>query len=160
MMNSLLVKLGMVAVTMGIVYWIGWPLHGPHGAGQPPALQQAVMQTVSQHQDRVSQLSVQPTVPQQIASLTTMERTGSIKLSSDRLVDLNRANAGELEALPGIGAVLAQRVIDFRQSVGGFRTIEDLRGVKGIGAKKFDRIKPLVTVSAGDHKERMEQRML
>jgi competence protein ComEA len=68
--------------------------------------------------------------------------------AEQHLLDLNRASTGELEGLPGIGAVLAQRVIAFRTSAGGFRTVEDLREVKGIGSKKFDRIKSLVTVSA------------
>ncbi|HWG97610.1 MAG TPA: helix-hairpin-helix domain-containing protein [Nitrospira sp.] len=68
-------------------------------------------------------------------------------------LDLNRASAGELESLPGIGAVLAQRVIAFRESAGGFRTVEDLREVKGIGAKTFDRLKSLVTVSMAKSEE-------
>jgi competence protein ComEA len=75
-------------------------------------------------------------------------------------LDLNRAKAGELEALPGIGAVLAQRVIAVRESLGGFRKIEDLREVKGIGAKKFDQLKLLVTVSTSDSKGTTERRVL
>jgi competence protein ComEA len=76
------------------------------------------------------------------------------------LLDLNRAKASELEALPGIGAVLAQRVIAFRESLGGFRKIEDLREVKGIGVKKFDQLKLLVTVSTADSKGTTERRVL
>jgi competence protein ComEA len=70
-----------------------------------------------------------------------------VVLQGQHLLDLNQASAGELEVLPGIGAVLAQRVVALRASTGGFRTVEDLREVKGIGAKKLNRIRPLVTVS-------------
>lgn len=159
-MKSLLLKLGMVTVTIGIVGWIGWPLHGPHQSGVSPPERQDVTTTASKHLDYVSQPSVQPALHGQASTLAAQGQTGTIKFSVDRLLDLNRANADELEALPGIGAVLAQRVIAFRQSAGGFRTIEDLRAVKGIGAKKFDRLKSLVTVSAKDQKNTTEQQML
>jgi competence protein ComEA len=46
-----------------------------------------------------------------------------------------------------MGMVLAERVIAYRKSAGGFRSIDDLRRVKGIGAKKLDRLRPLVMVS-------------
>jgi competence protein ComEA len=75
-------------------------------------------------------------------------------------VDLNQATAKELESLPGIGAVLAERVIAYRNSVGRFRTVEDLREVAGIGSKKFDRLKPLVTVAAAGTKREAEKRPL
>ena len=61
----------------------------------------------------------------------------------------SRATLDELESLPGIGAVLAQRVIDHRRSVGRFQAVESLREVKGIGATKFEQIKFLVTVARG-----------
>ncbi len=76
------------------------------------------------------------------------------------VVDLNSATAQELESLPGIGAVLAERVIAYRKSVGRFRTVEDLREVAGIGSKKFDRLKPLVTVAAAETKRNTEKRPL
>lgn len=62
------------------------------------------------------------------------------------LVNLNTATLADLETLPGIGPALAQRIIDFRESNGGFRTVEDLLEVPGIGAKKFEELKDHVTV--------------
>lgn len=138
----------MVVFTMGIVYWIGWPLSGP-----PHASRSAALQTSSTFADPVP--SARPGTTGATTGLT-----GAPHVSVGRLVDLNRANAGDLQALPGIGAVLAQRVIAFRQSVGGFRSIDELRGVKGIGAKKLDRLKPLVTVSAADQMNMTERRVL
>jgi competence protein ComEA len=62
------------------------------------------------------------------------------------LINLNTASQAELETLPGIGPVLAQEIIAYRESNGSFQDIEDILEVKGIGAVKYDQIKELVTV--------------
>ncbi|RIK33565.1 MAG: hypothetical protein DCC52_02925 [Chloroflexi bacterium] len=61
-------------------------------------------------------------------------------------LNLNTATLAELDALPGVGETLAQRILDYRQQNGAFKTIEDLKNVKGIGDKLFDDLKELVTV--------------
>jgi len=61
-------------------------------------------------------------------------------------VDLNTASAAELDALPGIGAKLAQRIVDYRAANGNFRCAEDVMKVPGIGAGKFEKIKASITV--------------
>jgi len=61
-------------------------------------------------------------------------------------VDLNSATVDQLDALPGVGPVLAQRIVDWRQAHGGFRTIDDLQQVPGIGPRKFSDLKALVAV--------------
>lgn len=152
-MKSLFLKLGMVAVTVWIVCWIGWPLSGPHSGGLSSALPRDAMQTSIRYVDSGDQRSIHSASDGLRTMPATTALTGSPHISVGRLLDLNRASAGDLEALPGVGAVLAQRVIAFRQSAGGFRSIEDLRRVKGIGVKKFDRLKPLVTVFAVDQKD-------
>ncbi len=62
------------------------------------------------------------------------------------LINLNTATASDLDSLPGIGPALAQRILDFRERNGGFRTVEDLLEVPGIGTKKFEELRDLVTV--------------
>ncbi len=61
-------------------------------------------------------------------------------------VDLNTAGAEQLDALPGVGPVLAQRIVDWRTAHGRFDSIDQLREVSGIGPSKFDDIRALVIV--------------
>jgi len=57
-------------------------------------------------------------------------------------VDLNTAEAAELRLLPGVGETLAERIISSRDEDGPFRSTDDLRRVRGIGPRTFERIKP------------------
>ncbi len=63
-------------------------------------------------------------------------------------LDLNRASAQELDALPGIGPVLAARIVQHRERNGAFRRIEDLAAVRGIGPRAMERLRGSLTVSA------------
>jgi competence protein ComEA len=61
-------------------------------------------------------------------------------------ISLNTASQSQLEELPGVGPTLAARIIDWRLANGGFKKIEDLRNVSGIGNKLFLQIKPRATL--------------
>jgi len=63
-------------------------------------------------------------------------------------VNLNTATAEQLATIPGVGPRMAERIIDYRQKNGGFKKIEDLMNVSGVGEKSFLKMKPLITVTA------------
>ena len=65
-------------------------------------------------------------------------------------LNLNAATAEQLAALPGIGAKVAERILEYRTKNGGFKKIEELMNVKGIGEKSFLKLKPLVSVAKPD----------
>ncbi len=60
-------------------------------------------------------------------------------------ININSAGVHELDALPGIGAVVAQRIVSYRQEHGRFQKAEDLMAVKGIGEKLFAKIRPHIS---------------
>lgn len=62
-------------------------------------------------------------------------------------VNVNTATVKELDdALPGIGPTLAQRIVDYREQHGPFRSPEDIKNVSGIGERRFEQIKDLITI--------------
>jgi len=75
------------------------------------------------------------------------------KAASTAVVNINTASAAELDALPGIGAKTAARIVDYRQKNGPFKKIEELMNVRGVGEKNFLKLKAQITVGAAkaDH---------
>jgi competence ComEA-like helix-hairpin-helix protein len=64
------------------------------------------------------------------------------------VIDPNLASKADLETLPGIGPVMAQRILDYRRAHGPFKKIADLRKVSGIGRKKLEKLKPYVVITS------------
>ena len=71
---------------------------------------------------------------------------GQVPGATDGLININTATAEELQRLSGVGPVLAQNIIDFRETHGGFSSVDELINVPRIGAVTLERLRPLVTV--------------
>ena len=82
-----------------------------------------------------------------IKTQTSTSASGKVAGASiEGVININTASAAELDKLPGIGPAYAGRIIDYRQAYGGFKSIEEIVNVKGIGPKTFDKIKDYITV--------------
>lgn len=87
-----------------------------------------------------AQMQTAPTTAATAAAETVPEETVSFP------VNINTADADTLTALPGIGQVLAERIVAYRRQNGPFRVIEEITNVEGIGEKKAEAILDLITV--------------
>lgn len=130
MIHSLLIKFTLLAATALLIVWIGWPT----APDEPDPVESAVQA-----------LPASPEGPDQTEADRPADRPQG-STPDERRLDLNQASLEDLERLPGIGNVLAHRVVEWRHVHGRFRSVEELGKVKGIGARKLAQIKPLVTV--------------
>ena len=79
------------------------------------------------------------------SSVTPQPSMRRSALSEEARININTATSQELQTLRGIGPALAQRIIEYRQTSGGFSTVDDLTNVKGIGEKTLEKIRASVT---------------
>lgn len=133
MLRSFLIKLAMLGATVALVLWMGWPA----GDRQPEAPAPVTVPPP------VVQAQAAPAKVPEGAAQTAREHERARRPS---LLDLNRATPQDLEGLPGVGPVLARRIVQWRHDHGRFRSVEDLNAVKGIGDKKLGSLRHLVTV--------------
>lgn len=68
------------------------------------------------------------------------------KITIDSPLDINRATLAQLDTLPGIGPVTAQRIIAYRSKVGRINSLDELKKISGLGGMKFEEIKPLLRI--------------
>ena len=71
---------------------------------------------------------------------------GSDKAKTSNKVNINHANKSELDTLPGVGPALAERIIEYRQTNGSFRDLDELKSVPGIGSSKYEKIKEKISI--------------
>lgn len=78
-----------------------------------------------------------------IFSETAADKEGE---NSSGKINLNKASSSELQALPGIGEVKAQSIIDYRESIGKFKSVEELSNITGIGEKTVEKLRDMVDI--------------
>ncbi len=143
MIRSLIIKLGMLTGTVGFLMALSWS-GTDHGEElQSVAERRSVSSTRAMASLSGTELGRSTNNPSESlkppTSSASRENQPHIKP-----IDVNRSAAQELEALPGIGPVLAQRIVEHRKRFGAFQSIQDLDRVKGIGNKKIQALRPLI----------------
>jgi competence protein ComEA len=151
--RSLLIKVGLLGGVMALILFIGWRVENDSPSGivesrpaneeQPPSARAAI--------------PASPSVPVTQAMNAVSSSRSHVKPAAPgrSKVDPNRATLEDLQTLPGIGPVLAQRVMERRTAGGPFRRLEDLLDVKGIGKKRLDRLRPFVVFESGSDGKRI-----
>ena len=137
--GSLFIKAGMLAATIGLVVWIGWEV--PDGQS-PRDSEPHVSASTGKAGPTDSHAPRQATLPP-----ATRSPLAPVDSPVDTKVNLNRATIEELQQLPGIGPVLAQRIIARREAKGRYHAVEELLDVNGIGRVRLERLRPLLVVS-------------
>lgn len=76
----------------------------------------------------------------------SQQSPGQVQPASDGVINLNTATLDQLDTLPGIGPAIAKRIIEYRDSIGGFTTVDQITQVSGIGEATFAKIKEQITI--------------
>jgi competence ComEA-like helix-hairpin-helix protein len=148
--KSLLLKSGMLGLGLVVVLLAGWP--HPQPAAFDHASAPLLISESSTIQKASYALMPLSAVSRSESSKFTREEGKEINLQAAHvpyLVDLNGSSRMELETLPGIGMVLADRIVSYRATHGEFKQIDDLVKVSGIGEKRIKRLEPFGTVQSG-----------
>jgi competence protein ComEA len=109
----------------------------PQQAGQPAAPQ------------RVDLPGMTPTaasIPSSSQPTSSAGSTSKFKNPGDGVVNVNTADAAELQRLPGVGPSTAQKILEYRAQIGRFSLPDQMMDVKGIGPKKFERMRPFISL--------------
>lgn len=88
--------------------------------------------------------AVEPSAPDISENSLLSSETGEREVLVEKSIDINSADAEELDKLPGIGPVLAGRIIEYREENGGFADIEELLFVEGIGEKTLEKLRDFI----------------
>lgn len=90
--------------------------------------------------------AAEPTKPSGRSRGGSSAATAKFKNPGDGLVNINTASATELQKLPGVGPSTAQKFIEYRTQIGRFASVEQVQDIKGIGPKKFAKLRPFITL--------------
>jgi competence protein ComEA len=156
-LQSLAIKLLMLAITAGVLYWaLGTEPPEPERIAQssvgPETTDRSKVELPAADNSGLKTGRKDPVLtPTQNPSAPALRTKSTVIAPARRSVtfpiDLNTAGREQLLELPGIGDKLAERILAYRKSHGAFRNVEELRKVKGIGKKRMEQVRPLVTAA-------------
>jgi len=157
--GSLLLKCVVLGAGVCFTYWAGWPQPSLPPASMPSIAQPGILSSHTTHSgaaDLTHDAAPVTILPEKevIQPIQTVieKEIGETAEGTAFIVDLNDGTSVELEHLPGIGAVLAGRIVAHRASHGAFQRVEDLVLVPGIGEKRFQQLRPFVGVRASTNR--------
>jgi len=130
-----------VATESGNTLGVGMSIALP----EPQTSELQAYETGSQSVAQIPETDSAPEMPGDSGIGQPKEATGAPK-EGDGKININLASQSELMDLPGIGTVLASRIVDYRRENGDFSWIEDIRNVSGIGEKRYEAIQDKITV--------------
>ena len=156
-LQSLAIKLLMLAITAGVLYWaLGVETPEPERLAQssvrpettdPPKAGLPSADDPGLETGRKEPVLTPTPSPSPPALRTKSPVTAPARRSVTFPINLNTAGREQVLELPGIGDKLAERILAYRKSHGAFRNVEELRKVKGIGKKRMEQVRPLVTAA-------------
>jgi competence protein ComEA len=141
------------AVLALLLWTTGWQIRGSGGSGDDWPVRNAELAALFAAHEQAEAAAAIPATPNSGSGKAAEPAADAVDKSKvaestaqGKTTDLNRASVSELDKLPGIGPSKAKAIVEYREQQGAFRTIEELKQVKGIGDKTFDSLLPFITV--------------
>lgn len=148
----MIIGLALIVLILSSGIVLIWKLNGQNKSDELDDLRNQVqkleskVQLIEQQDSVKSESSTQPSVPISPPATAESGQIAGVSVKSG-LININTASLAELDSLPGIGPVYAQRIIDYRNQNGGFKTIDEVKNVKGIGEKTLAKFRDKITVN-------------
>ena len=118
----------------------------PASSSSTPAVVSQVSQQIVPQEPTESSPSPEESSNAELPEEDPQESEGPQEVLVEKSININTASLGELDSLPGVGPVIAQRIIDYREANNGFYDIQEIMDVSGIGEKTYAKLEPYITV--------------
>lgn len=118
----------------------------PASSSSTPAVASQVSQQLVPQEPTESSPSPEESSDAELSEEDPPESEGPQEVLVEKSININTASLEELDSLPGVGPVIAQRIIDYREANNGFYDIQEIMDVSGIGEKTYAKLEPYITV--------------
>lgn len=118
----------------------------PASSSSTPAVASQVSQQLVPQEPTESSPSPEESSDAELSEEDPAESEGPQEVLVEKSININTASLEELDSLPGVGPVIAQRIIDYREANNGFYDIQEIMDVSGIGEKTYAKLEPYITV--------------